>query len=155
MCLQWCHVAHQLIDNDFPCAHCPPERRFAHTGRTCAACRHFVAAARLCTLTHEDVPGSACCHYDILPDSGQRFVRREDVAMGLLERYGVAEVAGLFERSETAPECEPQGEGAWVELADLAVPEVYGLPADEWDAALRRPLDWDALPWPENMEEEA
>jgi len=198
MCLQWCHVSAQLIDNDLPCEHCPDAVRFAHAERSCAECCHrrvgtararygFVAedAPRAyCGLTRMPLPAAGwplalrlpagqttgCCHWnaELTPPETVLTLTESNVARGLLRRYRVASVAEMFNESDTAPAytlraCPPKRSGWGVRtatpapragrvreggggvqdqtdanvavlmpLADLAVPEIYGLPASEW-----------------------
>jgi hypothetical protein len=141
MCLQWCHINHQLIDNDVPCEHCAFTTRFAFNGVRCEGCRHLILRTQgnICALTHMAIPRMACCHYNCTldtPDGGRLRICPENLAPGLLARYYTHAVAGLFDRSETATEdYERDGDCILVALADLAVPDVYGLTLDKWDKA--------------------
>jgi hypothetical protein len=83
-----------------------------------------------------------CCHANVTPlvsEDNVIWISADDVARGLMQRRRVTSVAALFDRSESAPEYEtgPGGQ-IRVTLADLAVPEVYGVPSSGWDAALGR-----------------
>ena len=150
MCLQWCHVTRQLIDNDLPCEHCPDAVRFAHSEHRCADCAHhrmgvptarygFAAAGvpprPYCGLTRMALPpAGTCCHWNaaLTPAESVLTLTDADVARGLLRRYRVTSVAALFDESDTAPAYQAQAGAVRVPLADLAVPEIYGVPSSAW-----------------------
>ena len=137
MCLQWCHVTCTLIDNDLACAHCGPETRRAHAAERCDTCVHRQGVT--CSLTREKLPGQrTCCHWGVpaLAMGTVLTLTDANVAPGLLRYHQARDVAQLFDRSDTAPNYAGGGSQISVSLDDLAVPMVYGLPADEWDAAL-------------------
>lgn len=141
MCLQWCHVTQQLIDNDIPCSHCA--LRVVSETHTCATCTH--ARGTICSLTRSELPlVRRCCHWNATLQRGLRMVDIFDLAPGLLVRYGVDTVTELFAASDTAPDVGIGQGFVLVFLNELALPEVYGIPADEWDVALGRP-DFSAL----------
>ncbi len=151
MCLQWCHVTRQLLDNDLPCEHCPDSVRFAHIERSCGEClyrevgitqpRYGFATADappvvFCGLTRMLLPPThTCCHWnaELTPADAVLTLTDADVARGLLRRYRLTTVAELFAESDTAPEsAQAAGGVVVVPLADLSVPEIYGVPAYEW-----------------------
>jgi hypothetical protein len=152
MCLQWCHATNQLIDNDLPCDHCALARALRPDQR-CDSCRHRVdrvGKPPMCRLTHMGLPlAGGCCHANVTPlvsEDNVIWISVDEVAPGLMQRRRVTSVAALFDRSESAPEygTGPGGQ-IRVTLADLAVPEIYGVPSSGWDAALgreRKAYDW-------------
>ena len=143
MCLQWCHVRQLVIDNDVSCAGFCALGRALPADWSCATCRHHVVregregeGRGLCGLTHLDRPRQgACCHYsvELTPDDRPMCVGREHLAPTVLPRLAGRTAAEAFAQSETAPDVERDVAGrVRVRLADLAVPEVYGLPSGAW-----------------------
>ena len=140
MCLQWCHVQCWLINNDLPCTGCPsgdPQRLPAPLA--CATCTQHVAQAGtrgICMLTREQVPlAGRCCHWNADAQTTSPLVLgTADLAPWLHAPRGVA---GVFDDSETAPEVAVDAQQrVTVNLDDLSVPLVYGVPSADWDAAL-------------------
>lgn len=150
MCLQWCHVTDQVVDNDYPCFHCPPEIRLAKRGHSCQTCQHRVGAG--CQLTGHRLPLSqSCCHHNVR--------RRNPAALLLLTDRNVHPVQlalhqaenleALFWAVESAPEPEVlQPNEIVVRLADLAIPWVYGLPADAWPGQFPAQAAGENIPLP-------
>ena len=145
MCLQWCHATHQLIDNDIACTHCVLSGAL-RPDQCCDTCCHRVerdGKPPMCRLTSMGLPLSGgCCHANIVPDTpddGIMWLDTDDVAPSALAHHRVPSIAALFERSPTAPGYTPTVDGGVeVNIDDLARPEVYGVPAPDWDAALGR-----------------
>lgn len=144
MCLQWCHTTHQLIDNDIPCTHCVLSQA-PRPDQRCDRCRHRVerdGKPPMCRLTSMGLPLSGgCCHANVVsdtPDSGIMWLDTDDVAPSALAHHRVTTIAALFERSPTAPDYTVTASVVEVNIEDLARPEVYGVPAPDWDAALGR-----------------
>ena len=107
MCLQLCHVTHQIINNDLPCDHC--QARFAHAAQTCQTCAHRVPRAGkspLCVMTHQRLPKArTCCHWNVARHADSILVIDENnIAPGVLAAANARTVAELFDRSDTAPE---------------------------------------------------
>jgi hypothetical protein len=146
MCLQWCHVRRLLIDNDLPCSGCTrfPAFLLPQT-ESCQSCQHRRAQEGeqvFCSLSQMPLPKAGrCCHWQVEADTRSEIaLTTADVAPDVLAIWNVDTVAELFERSETAPDYEPAGsEGVRVNLDDLALPFVYGVPAAQWEAALDGP----------------
>jgi hypothetical protein len=68
-----------------------------------------------------------------------------NVAPSALAHHRVTTIAGLFDHSPTAPGYTPTvGGGIAVNIEDLARPEVFGVPAPDWDNALGRTFVWTA-----------
>jgi hypothetical protein len=146
MCLQWCHNRRLLIDNDLPCSDCtrfpafllPQEER-------CQSCQHRReqdGKPAFCSLSQMPLPKAGrCCHWNVEVDTRSEItLTTADVASDLLAIWDVDSVAELFARSETAPDYEQEGsESVRVNLDDLALPFVYGVPAAHWEAALDEP----------------
>lgn len=137
MCLQWCHVRHILINNDFPCSHCPSTLRLDHSTRGgCDTCRHRHenGSAEFCRLTHADLPPArSCCHHNVNLDEGVVVITLPTIAPTLLEEMSVATVAEVFLESDTAPDVPlPDPNAVTVDLALFAIPAVYGIPSTEW-----------------------
>ncbi len=155
MCLQWCHTTYQLIDNDIACTHCAllgplrPDQR-------CATCCHRVDRddkPPMCGLTRAGLPlAGGCCHAGVKAHAGGPiWLNTASVAPSALAYHRVETVAALFERSPTAPDYTLADDGCiTVDLDTLARPEVYGVPAPEWDAALGR--ERPAFVWTEAAE---
>ena len=144
MCLQWCHATHQLIDNDVACTHCALSQALRPDQR-CDMCRHRIARdgkPPMCALTRAGLPLSGgCCHANVAPDTpegGVMWLDTDDVAPSALAYHRVGTIAALFERSATAPDYTMTAGGLEVDIESLARPEVYGVPATDWDAALGR-----------------
>ena len=145
MCLQWCHATHQLIDNDIACTHCVLSGAL-RPDQCCDTCCHRVerdGKPPMCRLTSMGLPLSGgCCHANIVPDTpddGIMWLDTDDVAPSALAHHRVATIAALFEHSPTAPDYTATVDGGVeVNIEDLARPEVYGVPAPDWDAALGR-----------------
>src|SRR5687768_3618274 len=143
MCLQWCHTTHQLIDNDISCSHCVLSEALRPDQR-CATCWHRVARdgkPPMCGLTRMGLPlVGGCCHANITPDTpdgGMIWLNTDNVAPSALAHHRVTTIAGLFDHSPTAPSYTPTvGCGIAVNIEDLARPEVFGVPAADWDNAL-------------------
>ena len=133
MCLQWCHVTRQIIDNDHPCFHCDPGVRFGRAREDCATCRHVHGGN--CALTAMPIPRErTCCHHNVEPTPiGRLELGREHVSIHVLQAHCARDLEDLFWLVESAPEPKVIRRGVIeVQLDDLALPFVYGLPADEW-----------------------
>jgi hypothetical protein len=145
MCLQWCHATHQLIDNDISCTHCVLFGGL-RPDQCCDTCRHRVerdGKSPMCRLTRMGLPlAGGCCHANVIPDApdgGIMWLDTDDVAPSALAHHRVTTIAALLERSPTAPDYTPTVDGGIeVNIDDLARPEVYGVPAPDWDDALGR-----------------
>ncbi len=142
MCLQWCHVRGLLVDNDISCTQlCPDEIRLAHEKKNCRNCIHHQPDdVGLCLLTHEIIPLSeTCCHWNAKIQSGEVvLVLGETVPKALAQAHGVESTHQIFEMVDTAPELDssvPQ-EGILMKIEEMAVPLVYGISSENWDAAL-------------------
>jgi hypothetical protein len=144
MCLTWCHVRQRVFNSDVSCdCHCPSTIRLAHVGRTCQSCEHMISRGLqrpLCGLTRQPTPyANSCCHWDATISTGVRFVGPTDLVDGLLEATEVSSTALLFMESwlaDGAPEVQPEGDGVYLRVEELALPEVYGVPAYQWDEAI-------------------
>ena len=141
MCLQLCHVTNQIINNDLPCEHCVPAVRYAHIAQTCRSCAHYTerpGKPPLCAMTRQRLPKArTCCHWNVARHAEKILVIGEnDIASGVLVAANARTVAELFDRSDTAPEYQRRGRNIAVPLEDMSVPEVYGVPSDEWTEAL-------------------
>jgi hypothetical protein len=151
MCLQWCHTTHQLIDNDLPCTHCVLSKALRPDQR-CVSCCHHVARdgkSPMCRLTHMGQPlAGGCCHANVIPDmpdDGMMWLTTDDVASSALAHHRVTSIAELFDHSPTAPGYTPTvGGGIAVNIDQLARPEVFGVPAPDWDNAFGRTVVWTA-----------
>jgi len=162
MCLQFCHVTRQLIDNDIPCHHCPDVIRFAHVGHRCEGCKHYhprEGKKALCDLTKMPIPlGRTCCHWNVnIEQTGILRITEDMVAPGLMAWRLASTVRELFDLSETAPEYEVDERGSVVvPLEDLALPDVYGLDATQWDDALGLSVDeyWYYYGWDQQEQTE-
>jgi hypothetical protein len=145
MCLQWCHATHQLIDNDIACTHCVLSGAL-RPDQCCDTCCHRVerdGKPPMCRLTSMGLPLSGgCCHANIVPDTpddGIMWLDTDDVAPSALAHHRVATIAALFEHSPTAPNYTATVDGGVeVNIENLARPEIYGVPAPDWDEALGR-----------------
>jgi len=141
MCLQWCHVRSWLIDNDLPCTGCDRGDANLLPGTwSCATCQHQrtpAGAAPICGLTCETQPLiDRCCHWQAQPLADHTMLRLADtdVAPWLPD-----DVISLFAASSSAPDVSQEADRVVVALRDLSVPLLYGVPAEDWDAA----LGWD------------
>jgi len=134
MCLQWCHVRSLIIHNDHPCLHCLGVIRFARQGEDCSACAHY--GGQLCNLTKSAIPAArTCCHHNVNPLQIEVLdLTEENILPMQLILYQVNNLKELFWLVESAPEPIELPNGALqVRMEDLAVPMVYGLPANEWE----------------------
>jgi len=153
MCLQWCHVRSQLIDNDLSCAlWCADDIRLAHAAETCDTCRHYHAG--VCALTRERVPlARTCCHHNAEPQRGMVILRLgENVPLELARAHGAASVRQIFDRVDSAPDMSgaPEDGIEW-RIEEMSVPLVYGVRASCcWDTALtgRKSIWCDEYPDP-------
>ncbi len=119
--MSWCHVRRYLYDSDEPCLFCD-----VPIGR-CPDCRH--RREQMCDLTRWAWPEEGgCCHYDVAPcEPAAPFPLTIEVLSpslaAIARRRGVWAAVGWW--------AEPR----WVDgvkcldPADLAGPEVYGVPA--------------------------
>jgi hypothetical protein len=146
MCLQWCHVRRLLIDNDLPCSGCSRFPAFLLLQEEgCESCQHWReqdGKPAFCSLSQMPLPKiGRCCHWQVEADTRSEItLTTADVAPDVLTIWGVDTVAELFERSETAPDYETSDtDHVSVNLDDLALPFVYGVPAAQWDDALDGP----------------
>jgi hypothetical protein len=137
MCLQWCHVTSQVLNNHFACEHCPASIRDAKVGRVCDTCQH--RQGETCTLTKQALPQArSCCHHDAQISGGKVSITLANVPASLLDAMQVTTLEDLFWAVESAPEPELVDDDPnhlMLDLQDLAVPFIYGLPADEWHSA--------------------
>lgn len=150
MCLQWCHVQSWLIDNDLVCIGC--DRHDPATLPSwvrCATCSHQLTPdgqSPQCGLTREALPIlGGCCHWNatlIVPS-------HLSLSSGDLAPWLGNDVLAVFAASPSAPLTLSAEDGCMsIVLSDLAVPLVYGVPAEEWGDALgwsadAVPLDFD------------
>jgi hypothetical protein len=146
MCLQWCHVQRLIIDNDLPCSGCTRFPAFLlPDNESCLSCQHRREQddkPAFCSLSQMPLPKAGrCCHWNAEADTRQIVqLTTADVAPDVLTIWGVDTVAELFAHSETAPDYEPEGsESVRIDLDDLALPFVYGVPAAHWDDVLDGP----------------
>lgn len=146
MCLQWCHVRRLLIDNDLPCSGCTRFPAFLlPQEESCQSCQHRReqdGKPAFCSLSQMPLPKAGrCCHWNAEVDTRQIVqLTTADVAPDVLTIWGVDTVAALFQHSDTAPDYEREGsESIRVNLDDLALPFIYGVPAAQWEAALDGP----------------
>jgi hypothetical protein len=133
MCLQWCHVTQQIVHNDHPCFHCPSFIRFAKTNEDCSTCAHF--RGQTCALTRVLIPAQRnCCHHNVkVTEPGPLRLTSKNIDPIQLIFHQVSDIEQLFWLVESAPEPKVIRRGVIeVQLDDLALPFVYGLPADEW-----------------------
>lgn len=147
MCLQWCHVRRLLIDNDLPCSGCSrfPIQQLPHDEQCSSCChRREQQGAVFCGLSQMPLPRAGrCCHWNCCEDTRQIITLTDaDVAPEVLAIWDVRQVGDLFAQSDTAPDYEQQGDAVRVNLWDLALPLVYGVPAAHWEYALEQ------TPWP-------
>ena len=134
MCLQWCHVTRQIVHNDYPCFHCPPEIRFAQIELDCSTCAHY--GGMNCALTAMSIPSQRnCCHHNaIQTPMGMLELNMDNIHADQLAFHQVRDLEELFWLVESAPEPNMIHPGVvLVNLEDLSVPYVYGLPASEWE----------------------
>jgi|GEM_PF-1087044 hypothetical protein len=146
MCLQWCHVRRLIIDNDLPCSGCTRFPAFLlPDNESCERCQHRREQddkPAFCSLSQMPLPKAGrCCHWNAEVDTrSEIMLTTADVAPDVLTIWGVDTVAKLFARSETAPDYEPEDNNSVrINLDDLALPFVYGVPAAQWDDALDGP----------------
>lgn len=148
MCLQWCHVTNQVVDNDYPCLHCPPGIRLAQREHSCSTCQHREGAG--CQLTGQRLPlAQSCCHHNARRrnPAALLLLTTRNVHPAQLALHGVGNLEALFWAVESAPEPEViQANELVVRLADLAVPWVYGLPAEAWPGQFPRQAIGENLP---------
>ena len=133
MCLQWCHVRKIIVHNDHPCFHCPTAIRLANADKDCSTCAHF--CGQTCALTRMSIPiDRTCCHHNVETTRIETLELTEDnVHPKQLIFHGVKDLEGLFWLVESAPEPKVIRPGViQVQMEDLAVPFVYGIPAGEW-----------------------
>lgn len=140
MCLQWCHVHRFVIDNDLPCCGCDrSDVARLPAFWSCAQCVNQVvpdAAPPRCGLTRETLPlAGRCCHWQAEPTRQITLHLADDD----LAPWLAGSAAQVFADSPSAPPIRFESGRVRVALNDLSVPLVYGVPADEWDAA----LGWD------------
>ncbi len=146
MCLQWCHVRGWVIDNDVPCWECPAYGQ--PPVASCDTCIHRREgeAGPMCALTKLALPyAGGCCHHNVDLRAGAQIAVPLDelaVAPWVLAVHRATSPAALLADHHSAPELELRDGRAWLRLDELAVPFVYGVTADAWEAAV-------ALPAPE------
>jgi hypothetical protein len=88
-----------------------------------------------------------CCHANVtpdMPDDGIMWLTTDDVASSALDHHRVTSIAELFDHSPTAPGYTPTVGGIAVNIDQLARPEVFGVPASDWDSAFGRTMVWTA-----------
>ncbi|HRJ58939.1 MAG TPA: hypothetical protein PLV64_21825 [Anaerolineales bacterium] len=130
MCLQWCHVRSQIINNDHPCFHCPGAIRYAREQEDCSTCRHF--AGRTCALTKAPIPDRrTCCHHNSeITRLEVLDLTADNIHPMQLIFHDVPDLEALFWLVESAPEPQVVRPGVVrVRMEDLALPLVYGQPA--------------------------
>lgn len=133
MCLQWCHVTKQIVHNDHPCFHCPAVIRLAKAEDDCSTCLHFCGLT--CALTSVCIPVQrTCCHHNVeATPAGFLELTADDIHPAQLSHHNVKDLEQLFWLVESAPEPRVIRPGViQVQLEDLSVPFVYGVPANEW-----------------------
>ena len=133
MCLQWCHVTHEIVHNDHSCFHCPTAIRLANAEKDCSSCTHFCGLN--CALTSLPIPlQRTCCHHNVeATPSGLLELSADNIHPAQLIYHQVKNIEELFWLVESAPEPNVIRPGViQVQLEDLAVPFVYGVPASEW-----------------------
>ncbi len=140
MCLQWCHRQGWLINNDVICESCDYRDPQWLPGQfACATCAHHVERPETdgaCILTREGTPFvGRCCHWNVVPNPAITLVlSNAELAPWLAGPRGVA---GVFDESEIAPDVVVDTQQrVTVNLDELSVPLVYGVPSSDWDAAL-------------------
>lgn len=140
VCLQWCHVQNWLINNDVVCTGCEyrdPQR--LPTPFSCQTCTHRIGQAEtagMCELTREHLPViGRCCHWNAATCSVITLVlKTADLAPWMDASRGIV---GVFDESDTAPDVMIDAEQqVVVNLDDLSIPLVYGVPSPNWDAAI-------------------
>jgi hypothetical protein len=137
MCLQWCHVTQKIINNDYPCVHCEPEVRFGKAREDCATCCHV--RGKMCALTSMPIPRErTCCHHNAdLTPAGRLELGIDHVAAHVLRAHRARDLVDLFWLVESAPEPNVIRQGVIeVDMAELAVPFIYGIPSTDWDGLL-------------------
>ena len=133
MCLQWCHVTKQIIHNDHACFHCPTAIRLARENEDCATCTHY--RGQTCALTGIAIPAQRnCCHHNVqATPSGTLELTADNIHPMQLIFHLVDDLEQLFWLVESAPEPKVIRPGViQVQLDDLAVPFVYGVPISAW-----------------------
>ncbi len=140
MCLQWCHRQGWLINNDVICGNCDYRApQSLPTSFACTTCTHREERAGTegaCTLTREVVPlAGRCCHWNVAPNRAIILVlSHAELAPWISGPRGVS---GVFDESDTAPDVVVDTQQrVTVNLEELSVPLVYGVPSADWDAAL-------------------
>ncbi len=138
MCLQWCHVTGQVVDNDYFCPHCSLWMK--KPGLSCASCAH--RRGQFCGLTGHPLPRSGyCCHHNAtLHRFGFILLTEEHVHPAEMALHQVESIEDIFWAVETAPEPVALSPNeVWVSLQELASPWVYGIPAWLWQTELPSP----------------
>lgn len=133
MCLQWCHVRKLIVHNDHPCFHCPTAIRLAKTDEDCSTCAHY--RGQTCAMTGMEIPKQrSCCHHDVETTQLETLeLTADNIHPMQLLFHDVQDLEGLFWLVESAPEPKVIRPGViQVQMEDLAVPFVYGIPASEW-----------------------
>lgn len=137
MCLQWCHVRAWVIDNDLACIGCDrgdPER--LPDAWSCVGCVHHSARdgqIAICGLTHETLPVcQRCCHWQTARTTMSTLV----IGDANIAPWIGGTARDVFVASPSAPPIVFDNDRIIVDLDDLSVPLVYGVPAPDWDAAL-------------------
>jgi len=133
MCLQWCHVTRQVVHNDHACFHCPSAIRLAKINEDCSTCVHFRGLT--CALTRVSLPAQrSCCHHNVeATPAGPLELSADHIHPMQLIFHQVADLEQLFWLVESAPEPQLIRPGViLVQLEDLSLPFVYGIPANEW-----------------------
>ncbi|WP_322489354.1 hypothetical protein [Chloroflexus sp.] len=131
-----------LIDNDLPCWDCPAYGQ--PPAASCDTCIHRREgeAGAFCGLTKLALPYAEwCCHHNASVNASQIAVALDDLAVApwLLAVYHAMTPAELLADHHSAPELELRDKRAWLRLDELAVPFVYGVTADAWEAAVAMP----------------
>lgn len=142
MCLQFCHVRGWLIDNDVPCWECPAYG--VPPAASCDTCVHRREgeAGPFCGVTKLALPyAGGCCHHNASVNTVQIAVPLDELAVApwVLAAHHAATPAALLADHHSAPELELRDGRAWLRLDELAVPFVYGVTADAWEAAVAVP----------------
>ena len=120
MCITYCHRRSILYWNHEDCAAQCELARGPHGG--CADCRHRQGA--LCGLTRAPLPGTGCCHWNVVLVGGPQVV-----TPAMLELLGMADgetAADALARWD-APYQVDGSRQVVVDPGRLGIPAVYGV----------------------------
>ena len=136
MCLSLCHIRRMVYFNheENLCGGCA--RNLLRSAGSCVTCQHRQGAVCLLTAMRTPVRGW-CCHYDVSPIAGVLSLTPDVVGPVLRWDFG-GDIAEMLETFGVAFTTHATGADTEYRVAveDLAVPWVYGVACDDWEATL-------------------